>query len=504
MKAMETKGFKASEQQYKIKFSEWQISKYKKRGAQNRADRADSSASEVDGRREANPRPAIPQLASPQLPDPPPLLAPFLDAPISDIGYDHTMEYFPNDVFNHPHSSEPVNLGIQQGQGAVVPFIPRTPGKRVRQPIHEAAQSGFLDMVKLLLERDPTCASIPDDDGETAIWIAADQGHLEVVRLLVKCHDVDINAPATEYMRTPIHQAVDNGHADIVKLLLDVNAEHDQPDDDNVTPLWIAAAQGDDEIVQILIEKGANLEIASIDLNRRPIHLAALNGHVEVVERLLEAGAQVDPHKNSPDDTAPSPLWLAAAEGHFEVAELLVQKGADINFSFHPSKLFPLHEAALNGCADMVSLFIKNGADVDARAKYDWSPLMIAAHKNHIGIIDLLLEQNANVNAEKKDGATALWIASDEGHVQVIQKLFDKGAKSLADRALQRRPIHQAAQNGHLEAVKLLLRHDPGDINIEDGEGATPLLLASGGETASHLEVARYLIEQGAAIVLGV
>ncbi|PTB62151.1 ankyrin, partial [Trichoderma citrinoviride] len=66
----------------------------------------------------------------------------------------------------------------------------------------------------------------------------------------------------------------------------------------------------------------------------------------------------------------------------------------------------------------------------------------------------------------------------------------------------RRRPIHVAAQNGHLEAVKLLLKLDPGDINIETKNGATPLLLASGGETASHLEVARYLIEQGAAINL--
>ncbi|KAL7917288.1 ankyrin repeat-containing domain protein [Trichoderma austrokoningii] len=452
MKAMEAKGFKASEQQYKIKFNEWHISKYKKRGAQNRADRAYPNTSQTDGTRVANPQPTNPQLANPQLANSqlanhqlanlqlanPQLPALFVDASIGDVIYD-----MPDHMTYHPHTSEPMTLGIQQGEGAVVPSIPRTPGK-VRQPIHLAARSGFLDMVKLLLEKDSTCASIPNSDGVTAIHIAAQQGHLEIVRLLVECHGVDVNAATPDSMRTPIYQAAQNDHADI----------------------------------------------------------AAQNGHVEVVKILLEAGAQIDPHKDSWDNKTPSPLCLAACKGHVEVAELLIQKGADVNFPLDPSKCFPLHLAAQNGHTEVVRLLIKNGADVDAGIEDDWSPLMIAAFNNHIGIIHLLLEHNANVNAENKDGATALWIASQQGHVQVIQKLLDKGAKSLPTRSDRKRPIHQAALNGHLEAVKLLLKVNPGDINIGAEEGATPLFLASHGETASHLEVVRYLIEQGADIVI--
>ncbi|KAL6700470.1 ankyrin repeat-containing domain protein [Trichoderma pleuroticola] len=414
MKAMEAKGLKASEQQYKIKFTEWQISKYRKRGVQKRADRGDPSTK----------------------------ITPFVDAPIGDMGFDPMMEYLSNMPY-HPHTSEPLNLGIQQGEGSVALLMPRTASTKDRQPIHLAAQSGYLDMVKLLLEKDSTCASVPSSSGSTAIWLAAQQGHLEIVRLLVKCRGIDVNAATTDDMRTPIHQAAQNGHFDI----------------------------------------------------------AAQNGHVEVIKKLLEAGAQVDPHKDSYDDETPSPLWLAAQGGHCEVAELLIQKGADVNFSIHPSKRFAIHQAAQKGNAEVVRLLIKNGADVDAREEDGWPPLMIAAQENHIGIVNLLLEQNANVNAEEKDGATALWIASQQGHTQVIQKLIDRGAKSLAARSSLRRPIHQAAQNGHLEAVKLLLKLDSKDINIESETGATPLLLASQGETAGHLAVARYLIENDAAIV---
>ncbi|UKZ69000.1 uncharacterized protein TrAtP1_010018 [Trichoderma atroviride] len=128
---------------------------------------------------------------------------------------------------------------------------------------------------------------------------------------------------------------------------------------------------------------------------------------------------------------------------------------------------------------------------------------MLAAQENYIEIINLLLEHGANINAEEKDGATALYIASQEGHVQVIQKLLDEGAKSSATRVSRSRPIHQAARYGHLEAVKLLLKLDPDDAHTETVDGATPLCLASRGETASHLEVARYLIdEHNAAITL--
>ncbi|UKZ69001.1 uncharacterized protein TrAtP1_010019 [Trichoderma atroviride] len=336
-----------SEQQYKIKFKEWGFSKYKKRGMQNRADRGDPRADQID-------RATVPiQLPNPH---PPPTL--FSDASIvfMDNG-DMFTGYVPNDVFSVIY--KPINLGIHDGEGTLAPFMPRTSGTKFRQPIHQAAYSGFLDMVKLLLEKNPTCAAVAGSDGVTAILYAAQQGHLEVVRHLVSCPGIDVNAATTNTMWTPIHQAARNGHVDIVKLLMAVNAKHDQPDNENMTPLWSAAQEGYDEIVQILIQKGVDKEIISTDGNRRPIHQAAQNGHLGVVKKLLEAGAKVDPHKDGYGKETPSPLWLAAQGGHFEVADLLIQKGADVNFSEHPSNRLPIHQAAQNGHIELVRLLLR-------------------------------------------------------------------------------------------------------------------------------------------------
>ncbi|KAL6868802.1 hypothetical protein ACO1O0_000122 [Amphichorda felina] len=505
MKIMEARDFKArlvnrqeviadrtnspwvhSEQQYKIKLNEWGIHKNKRKGGDNRFGRGDQN---IGG-------------SSQTLWDANPV-------DILDGNLDSSLDLFgmadSNDPFNihfHPDTYEPVNLGIPQNQGmSATSRTFHATGTKIRQPIHQAAQSGYLDMVKLLLERDPLCAGLAGTDGATAIWIASQQGHIEVVKLLLTYDGIDINAPIKESLRTPIHQAAQGGHTEVVRLLLSREAAADRVDKGNITPLWSAAQQGYHEIVQILIDAGGDKESASKNGCRRPLHQAAQNGHLEAVRILLEAGAKVDPHKDSYDDETPSPLWLAAQQGHCEIAKLLIRKGADTNFSIHPSKRFPIHQAAQNGYLDMVGLLLQNNADVNVREQDDWPPMMIAAQQNYTEIVDLLLRNGANVNAEEKDGATALWIASQQGHVQVMEKLLEYGAKSFATRSSLRRPIHQAAQNGHPEAVKLLLAKDPQDAHAEEKKGCTPLLLASQGETPGHLEVAMYLVQNGAQVV---
>lgn len=62
----------------------------------------------------------------------------------------------------------------------------------------------------------------------------------------------------------------------------------------------------------------------------------------------------------------------------------LIKKSADVNFSEHPSKRLPIHQAAQNGHIEWVRLLIKDNADVDARGD-DWSPLVLAAQENHTG-----------------------------------------------------------------------------------------------------------------------
>merc|ERR1712037_1021524 len=94
----------------------------------------------------------------------------------------------------------------------------------------------------------------------------------------------------------------------------------------DVTPLHGAASQGHKEMVKLLIESGADPNVADID-GGRPLHWAVRNGHVEVAQLLIERGA----NPNLTDRYGGTPLHEAATGGHVEVAQLLIERGADLN-----------------------------------------------------------------------------------------------------------------------------------------------------------------------------
>ena len=95
-------------------------------------------------------------------------------------------------------------------------------------------------------------------DGMTLLYIAAAEGHLEVVRLLVES-GANKDQGKTDTGSTPLHIAAAEGHLEVVRLLVESGANKDQSKtDDGATPLFIAAAEGHLEVVRVLVESGAN------------------------------------------------------------------------------------------------------------------------------------------------------------------------------------------------------------------------------------------------------
>ncbi len=125
--------------------------------------------------------------------------------------------------------------------------------------------------------------------------------------------------------------------------------------------------------------------------------VAAGNGHEDIVKLLLKKGANV----NAKDEYDKTPLIRAAQNGHKDIVELLLEREELTNKEDVIAKA--LIYAAVGGHKDIVKLLLKKGADVNVEDIYDRTPLICAAQNDHKEIVKLLLENGADVNVEDID-----------------------------------------------------------------------------------------------------
>ncbi len=111
-------------------------------------------------------------------------------------------------------------------------------------------------------------------------------------------------------------------------MLLDGGADANMAStDDGRTPLYVAAEHGRAELVRMLLDGGADGNKARTDNGRTPLYVAAEKGHVGLVRALLESGAGVDVNAARSDGKG-SPLSVACQLGHCKVVSLLLDHGA--------------------------------------------------------------------------------------------------------------------------------------------------------------------------------
>lgn len=176
---------------------------------------------------------------------------------------------------------------------------------------------------------------------------------------------------------SPLMAALYRGHKDIVRLLVERGAPLD---------LFAAAAVGQPADVRRALEGGARVNDYSYD-GWTALHLAAFFGQLEAARTLILAGA--DPSAISRNSMKNTSLHAASAGGHGPIAVLLIERGADVNAK-DAGAYTPLHIAAENGLVDVVKALLARGADPQAVDHEDKTPLARAVAKNRNEAIDLL------------------------------------------------------------------------------------------------------------------
>lgn len=327
----------------------------------------------------------------------------------------------------------------------------------------------------------------------SAVTVAVDLGLYAALNQLI-IHGFDVN------QQSVLCRASERGHTNIVELLIEKGADVNQMCAcTGATPLYIAAKNGHTDVVKVLIANKAVVDQTCTDAGLRPLYIAAQNGHTEVVEVLLANQANVDIicKDYGYGGTA---LYIAAKKGRTKVVEVLLANHADVNPIRSRDGATALYIAAEKGHTEIVELLIRSGADVNQtlNGNYNRSPLHIAARNGHTKIVELLLANNANVNqAIRFDGSAALFFAALSDHTKIVELLIRSGANvnQTLNVDCNYSPLHIAAQYGHTKVVELLLAYDADVNQVLRSDGATALYNAV---QNGHIDIVNLLIRSGA------
>lgn len=264
-------------------------------------------------------------------------------------------------------------------------------------------------------------------------------------------------------------RAAAEGQQKVVQRLLE-NGANPKSADNSSKPLLEAVFHGDEWIVKLLLSRGGR---------GTPLTWAALHGHEAVVKLLLDRDDAAVIFQGYYDGT---PLSLAAWKGHEAVVKLLLSSDhVAVNFP-HSHELNPLSLAAQNGHAAVLKLLLRrDDTIIDLKDEAGRTPLSRAAEKGREAVVELLLSWNdLAVNANDARGQTPLLWAASNGHEAVVKQILNRkdviiDSKDEDDRT----PLSLAAGRGHEAVVKQLLKRNDVAIDSKDENGRTPLWWAT-------------------------
>ncbi|KAK6359203.1 hypothetical protein TWF696_000367 [Orbilia brochopaga] len=237
-----------------------------------------------------------------------------------------------------------------------------------------------------------------------------------------------------------------------------------------MTALEAAAENGSYEIVELLLQSGADVHIGNAFSCACQCKCQGHGdrkscGRYEIVELLL---ANYDIESKDKSSILASALFEAARTGHSDIVELLLAKSADANAEAHGAayQSHPITVAPLGGYYRIVEALLANGAavdmgprDVNMRGNRMASALQWASAGGHYEIVRLLLANGADVNAKGGHLGSALQLAAGPGHHEIVELLLAHGADIEARDDRSPSALQSASGFGQYETVRVLLEN---------------------------------------------
>ncbi len=267
---------------------------------------------------------------------------------------------------------------------------------------------------------------------------------------------------------TPVADAAMAGDAGTVRALIAGGADVNAAQGDGMTALHWAAFHDDLELARVLIDAKADVGPTTRIGHIRPLSMAATNGSAAMIDLLVEAGAVV----NLATSTGATPLMAAATAGSVDAVRRLVDQGAFVNARETANGQTALMFAAWENRGDVIALLIDRGAHVGLTS---WLVSMIEPRLDADGNPLPPNRPRAPGANSVMGGMTALLVAARDGQLEAVRALVEGGAQ--VDQVAGgdgSSPMVIAIANGHYTVAKYLL-DAVADPNVANIDGLTPL-----------------------------
>lgn len=337
---------------------------------------------------------------------------------------------------------------------------------------------------------------------QTDLAEAIQSNHLKnVLKALKKHNEIDFKAaiPGHERKDNVVALAARVGNPAVMAAILAVTGSNtDQFEKENgFTPLMIAAQEGHKSVVQMLLNRGADINHQSHEHGYTALRAAVNFNRAEVAQLLLFRGA--NPNIAARDHF--TPIFMAVQKNDVEMIKTLAQHG-DVNVTSEKNKgVSPLHKAVAFKYFDAVQTLIRGGASINQKDSAGITPLLYAIEFEDERSVELLLNYHADVEASSNEGVTPLVLALKKQNFHIVEMLINKGAKVNSAGPGGFSPVHMMATVQDPRIVRLMLAHganvDMPVVNCIDSglDGYTPLHMAAEAGIAQNI---RLLLRAGA------
>ena len=389
--------------------------------------------------------------------------------------------------------------------------------------------------------------NVKDENGNSPLWTALENNNEDIASILVQygCDTVCWGEGPGRCWQTLLHRALDENNEFIACFLIrsgcDLNSPRKPSPDgkgeeeayDGQTPLHMACCWGLENVVQTLLEFGADVNVQDSE-GKTSLHIAIINQHSFIISLILSHPALnlnlKDKNGNTPFATAMAIKNNKAAKEilnrdsnaaekfdskGFNFLHTAIRKGdiesvlflLSINVNIHSRvqdviQATPFHLAVESGSELIVRNLLLAGANIEDVTAQKQTVLHIAAEHDHSAICSILLENKVNFNAVDVNLNNALHLACQKGNLATCKVLLHESQiEAFSCNAKGQTPLHLVAsfaKDNGAAIFELFMRYEPKyPINLPDGEGNTPLLLAY---INGNVNLCRALVKCGACL----